>query len=140
MKSENPNVETRNKFEIRMTKWFRFGFRASCFGFPASGAAPTGATILLLTCGLPLFMKESDMPVTEQRVSQVCRTLLGLDAGQKKLPLDQYLAAIPSLESLGDLPSGTPVLIRGDVDAKPGEKIGEGDVRLRSMVETLEFG
>jgi phosphoglycerate kinase len=32
------------------------------------------------------------------------------------------------------------VLIRGDVDAKPGAQIGEGDIRLRSMVETLEFG
>jgi phosphoglycerate kinase len=32
------------------------------------------------------------------------------------------------------------VLVRGDVDAKPGAHIGDGDVRLRSMVETLEFG
>jgi phosphoglycerate kinase len=77
------------------------------------------------------------MSVTEDRVSQVVRALV---APSGKLPLEQYLAAIPKLESLGDLPSGTPVLIRGDVDAKPGEKIGEGDVRLRSMVETLEFG
>jgi phosphoglycerate kinase len=77
------------------------------------------------------------MPVTEDRVSQVVRALVSPSG---KLPLEQYLAAIPKLESLGDLPSGTPVLIRGDVDAKPGEKIGEGDVRLRSMIETLEFG
>ena len=33
--------------------------------------------------------------------------------------------------------AGTPVLIRGDVDAKPGLKIGEGDIRLRSMAGTL---
>jgi phosphoglycerate kinase len=40
---------------------------------------------------------------------------------------------------LADLPSGTPVLIRGDVDAKPGAKVGDGDIRLRSMKGTLDF-
>ena len=32
------------------------------------------------------------------------------------------------------------MLVRGDVDAKPGAKIGDGDIRLRSMVDTLKFG
>jgi phosphoglycerate kinase len=50
------------------------------------------------------------------------------------------LAAIPRLECLGGLPSGTPVLVRGDVDAKPGPTVGEGDIRLRSMKATLDFG
>ena len=49
-------------------------------------------------------------------------------------------ATIPGMASLDDVPSGTPVLVRGDVDAKPGAKIGDGDIRLRSMVDTLEFG
>ena len=44
------------------------------------------------------------------------------------------------MDCLGELPSGTPVLVRGDVDAKPGPKVGEGDIRLRSMKDTLEFG
>src|SRR5262249_15493788 len=44
------------------------------------------------------------------------------------------------IKSLADLPRGTVILIRGDVDAKPGAKIGEGDERLRSMVNTLKFG
>ena len=44
------------------------------------------------------------------------------------------------MECLGKLPSGTPVLVRGDVDAKPGPTVGEGDIRLRSMKETLKFG
>src|SRR5690606_34179033 len=39
-----------------------------------------------------------------------------------------------------DVPSGTPVLVRGDVDAKPGKNVGEGDIRLRSMVKTLKAG
>ena len=56
------------------------------------------------------------------------------------LTLADYIRAIPGLASLEDLPSGTPVLVRGDVDAKPGAKIGDGDIRLRSMVDTLQFG
>jgi phosphoglycerate kinase len=79
------------------------------------------------------------MPVTEQAMSSWCRTLLGADAAPKKT-LEQYLAAIPRLKSLADMPRGTAVLVRGDVDAKPGAKIGEGDERLRSMVATLKFG
>jgi phosphoglycerate kinase len=67
------------------------------------------------------------------------RKVLGYDAGCPKLPLDKYLAAIPRMECLGKLPSGTAVLIRGDVDAKPGAAVGEGDIRLRSMKDTLQF-
>ncbi|MCR4416034.1 MAG: phosphoglycerate kinase, partial [Thermoguttaceae bacterium] len=51
-----------------------------------------------------------------------------------------YLKAIPTLDDLADVPRGTPVLVRGDVDAKPGAKVGEGDIRLRSMAETLKVG
>ena len=80
------------------------------------------------------------MTVTNRSMADLCRTLLGDDPEIKKLSLGDYLGAIPRLESLADVPRGTPVLVRGDVDAKPGEKIGEGDVRLRSMVATLEFG
>ena len=54
--------------------------------------------------------------------------------------LNEYLNSIPRLKSLSDVPRGTAVLVRGDVDAKPGAKIGEGDQRLRSMVDTLRFG
>ena len=31
------------------------------------------------------------------------------------------------------------MLIRGDMDAKPGAKVGEGDIRLRSMKGTLDY-
>src|SRR6266404_4551631 len=80
------------------------------------------------------------MPVSEEQMLAWCRVLLGGDADAPRMTLEQYLAAIPRLKSLSDVPSGTPVLVRGDVDAKPGAKIGEGDERLRSMVETLRFG
>jgi phosphoglycerate kinase len=63
-----------------------------------------------------------------------------LGVNRPRRTLAEYLAAIPRLESLADLPSGTAVLVRGDVDAKPGAKVGEGDIRLRSMVDTLNFG
>jgi phosphoglycerate kinase len=79
------------------------------------------------------------MTTTADRVLKLCRVLKGFEP-RENLSLSDYLAAIPRLESLGDLPRGTPVLVRGDVDAKPGAKLGEGDIRLRSMKETLEFG
>ncbi len=79
------------------------------------------------------------MPVTPDSMLSWCRTLLGVAPSPHKT-LGDYLAAIPRLKSLADVPSGSVVLVRGDVDAKPGSKIGEGDERLRSMVATLKFG
>jgi phosphoglycerate kinase len=69
-----------------------------------------------------------------------CETLLAGREAAPNLTLTDYLDAIPRLESLADVPAGTPVLVRGDVDAKPGDAIGKGDIRLRSMVESLNFG
>ncbi len=80
------------------------------------------------------------MPVDEQRLIGWCRTLLGADATAPRLALGDYLARIPRLDRLDHLPAGTHVLVRGDVDAKPGAQVGQGDVRLRSMLETLEHG
>jgi len=79
------------------------------------------------------------MNVTEQNMLSWCRTLLGASPAPYKT-LGDYLAATPRLDSLASIPRGTAVLVRGDVDAKPGAKIGEGDQRLRSMVDTLKFG
>ncbi len=79
------------------------------------------------------------MPLTTECMASWLTKMLGADPNSPKLPMDKYLAAIPRMECLGSLPSGTPVLIRGDVDAKPGASIGEGDIRLRSMKDTLQF-
>lgn len=79
------------------------------------------------------------MAVTAESMLAWLRQILGV-GGFPDLSLSDYLKAIPTLDSLADLPSGAVVLVRGDVDAKPGEKLGEGDVRLRSMKETLDFG
>ena len=80
------------------------------------------------------------MNVTTESMTAWLRTLLGADPSAKHVSLEQYLAAIPRLDNLADVPPGTPVLVRGDVDAKPGTKIGEGDIRLRSMLDTLSYG
>ncbi|MBN1854023.1 MAG: phosphoglycerate kinase [Pirellulales bacterium] len=80
------------------------------------------------------------MKITADQMQSWCQTLLAGKAAAPDLTLCDYLDAIPKLDSLADLPEGTAVLVRGDVDAKPGEKIGDGDIRLRSMVETLQFG
>ncbi len=79
------------------------------------------------------------MAVTSQQIETFARGILGDDPNVPKLPVEKYLEAIPRLKSLADLPSGMPVLIRGDVDAKPGAKVGEGDIRLRSMKGTLDY-
>jgi phosphoglycerate kinase len=80
------------------------------------------------------------MAITTEFMAAWCRKLLGADPNSPRLSLEQYLKGIPRMECLGKLPSGTPVLIRGDVDAKPGPKVGDGDIRLRSMKDTLKFG
>jgi phosphoglycerate kinase len=73
------------------------------------------------------------------RVLKLCRVLKGLEP-REKLSLADYVSAIPRLKSLTDIASGTPVLVRGDVDCKPGPEVGQEDIRLRSMNGTLEFG
>jgi phosphoglycerate kinase len=80
------------------------------------------------------------MAVTEREMHAWCQMLLAGRAAAPDLTLADYLRDIHGLASLEDVSSGTPVLVRGDVDAKVGEKIGDGDIRLRSMVDTLKAG
>jgi 3-phosphoglycerate kinase len=80
------------------------------------------------------------MAVTEREMTEWVKTLLAGRDAAPELTLADYIRAIPGMAELDNLPSGTTVLVRGDLDAKPGEKIGDGDIRLRSMVDTLKFG
>jgi phosphoglycerate kinase len=80
------------------------------------------------------------MAVTEKEMIAWCETLLAGRDAAPDLTLADYIRAVPGMAELEDLPSGTTVLVRGDVDAKPGDKVGDGDIRLRSMVDTLKFG
>jgi len=79
------------------------------------------------------------MAVTEKEMIAWCETLLAGRAAAPDLSLADYVRDIPGLAALENLPSGTPVLVRGDLDCKPGPQVGDGDIRLRSMVDTLEF-
>ena len=80
------------------------------------------------------------MAVTEKEMQAWCETLLAGRSAAPDQTLSDYIRAIPGVVSLDDLPKGSPVLIRGDLDCKPGPQIGDGDIRLRSMVDTLRFG
>ncbi|HEY3391947.1 MAG TPA: phosphoglycerate kinase [Lacipirellulaceae bacterium] len=80
------------------------------------------------------------MSVSDKEMITWCETLLAGKSAVPDLTLADYVRDIPGLASLEDVPSGTPVLLRGDLDCEPGASVGEGDIRLRSMVDTLEFG
>src|SRR6478609_78984 len=80
------------------------------------------------------------MAVTEKEMQAWCETLLAGRSAAPDQSLSDYIRAIPGIASLEDLPKGSPVLLRGDLDCKPGPKIGDGDIRLRSMADTLRFG
>lgn len=76
------------------------------------------------------------MTVTNSSIESLCRELLS-DKPHGISPAD-YVRDIPNLNSLRTVPRGTPVLVRGDVDARPGSDVS--DSRLESMKKTLEFG
>src|SRR4051812_33311437 len=80
------------------------------------------------------------MAVTEQQISAWCDKLLAGRSADPDLSLSDYIRSIPGMASLNDVSSGSTVLVRGDLDAKPGSSVGEGDIRLRSMRDTLRFG
>src|SRR3954453_9444491 len=80
------------------------------------------------------------MAVTDKEMQAWCETLLAGRSAAPDLTLSDYIRAIPGVASLEDLPAGSPVLVRGDLDSKPGPNVGDGDIRLRSMVDTLRFG
>ena len=60
--------------------------------------------------------------------------------GTSAVSVDQRLAEIPPIEALGDLPSGTPVWIRADLDVADRDGVIGDDPRLESLHETLKFG
>jgi len=78
------------------------------------------------------------MEVTAEKMQSWLSRLIGPE--KRNLGLEAYLKRIPRVKDLTDVPSGTVVLVRGDLDAKPGAKVGEGDIRLRSMKDTLQIG
>jgi phosphoglycerate kinase len=60
--------------------------------------------------------------------------------GEGSESLETKLARIPPLEALSDLPHGTPVWIRADLDVEDKDGVIGDDPRLAGLHETLEFG
>jgi phosphoglycerate kinase len=54
--------------------------------------------------------------------------------------IEELLSRIPPAESLADLPTGTPVWIRADMDVADRDGVIGDDPRLASLHETLELG
>src|SRR5687767_14750261 len=79
------------------------------------------------------------MAVSSEHVRDWCCRLI--DPPTSSPDLESLVAEIPLLNSLADLPAGTPVLVRCDtnVPMRDGKATGS-ESRLRSLVETLSFG
>jgi 3-phosphoglycerate kinase len=60
--------------------------------------------------------------------------------GEGSESLETKLARIPPLESLADLPHGSPVWIRADLDVEDKDGVIGDDPRLAGLSETLDFG
>jgi phosphoglycerate kinase len=63
---------------------------------------------------------------------------LGLADGKE--PLESKLQRIPPLEALADLPRGTAVWVRADLDVEDRDGVIGDDPRLAGLHETLAFG
>ena len=60
--------------------------------------------------------------------------------GETNVSIEERLSQIPTIESLADLPEGTPVWIRADLDVADHDGVIGDDPRLASLHETLAFG
>lgn len=55
------------------------------------------------------------MTITPQQMTAWCESLLAGRAAAPELELVDYLEAVPRLETLDDVPAGTPVVVRGEI-------------------------
>ena len=74
----------------------------------------------------------------DETFSQALRRAAGY--GETGVTLEDLLARIPPIDSLADLPEGTPVWIRADLDVADRDGVIGEDPRLAGLHETLEFG
>ena len=79
------------------------------------------------------------MPMLRQNA--FARALAGAAGfGEGREPLETRIARIPPLEALADLPRGTTVWIRADLDVADQDGVIGDDPRLAGLHDTLEFG
>ena len=80
------------------------------------------------------------MSITAQNMLAWLQKALGADPSCPKLPMEKYLAAIPRMECLKDVPKGNSGTDPWRLwTPSPARRSGEGDIRLRSMKDTLQF-
>ncbi len=60
--------------------------------------------------------------------------------GEAEASIEHLLPSIPALEDLADLPRGTPVWVRADLDVADRDGVIGDDPRLAGLHETLAFG
>jgi phosphoglycerate kinase len=77
-------------------------------------------------------------PLTKEGFPRALARSLGWQ-GERE-PVESVLARIPPLDSLSDLPHGTPVWIRADLDVADRDGVIGDDPRLASLHETLVHG
>lgn len=74
----------------------------------------------------------------DETFAAALRRAVGVDKSAE--PLEDKLARIPSVESLSDLPVGTPVWVRADLDVADRDGVIGDDPRLVGLHGTLELG
>jgi phosphoglycerate kinase len=74
----------------------------------------------------------------DETFATALRRAAGFSASSESL--EDLLGRIPPIESLADLPAGTPVWVRADLDVADRDGVIGDDPRLASLHETLEFG
>ncbi len=75
-----------------------------------------------------------------QHVAFAAAVEKSLGLAPSKESLETKLARIPPLDALADLPHGSPVWIRADLDVEDRDGVIGSDPRLAGLHETLEFG
>jgi phosphoglycerate kinase len=74
----------------------------------------------------------------DETFAAALRRAVGVD--KSATPLEEKLARIPAAESLTDLPAGTPVWVRADLDVSDRDGVIGDDPRLIGLHATLELG
>lgn len=76
--------------------------------------------------------------LNDETFAAALRRAVGLE--RSATSLEEKLARIPSVESLADLPSGTPVWVRADLDVSDRDGVIGDDPRLVGLHATLDLG
>src|ERR1035437_2727952 len=71
--------------------------------------------------------------------NEMLRQIISEVDGLNRHPLEDLLAATPRLDELTDVPAGTPVLVRADIDVRVKDGKVADITRLETCAETLRY-